>query len=273
MTADDLLTRLVEEALSVRYAWGNFRYLFVNSEDRVRVLNATAPEFFAWIQKLAADTVFLGIARLVDHASVARRANASLEQLLESTQWRVLDPARWQHYEQELARVRLECAACTNYRHKRLGHLDLAVAMKAVPIPSVTAKDVDGAIQAIEQFLGCVHRELKPNSEQSFELLNAEMHVARLLSRLTNRASQRRGDAISTIVRTDDSAGAILSCAFCGQRSSLYLGEAEEPDARVLKRCHFDKCDGVIGIETVIVDLKSTDGIVQSRTFDLTEAD
>jgi len=45
-TIDELLDALVGETLRVRYAWDNYRLLFVDEQTHVDVLNATAPDFF-----------------------------------------------------------------------------------------------------------------------------------------------------------------------------------------------------------------------------------
>jgi AbiU2 len=272
-TADALLAAIVQEALRLRYAWGHYRYLFVEDGDKVRVLNATAPDFFAWVQGLSADTVFLGIARLTDPATVSGRANASLAQLLEATGWKMTDTQKWEKYSTQFAEVLSACSGCRDYRHKRLGHFDLAVAMKVVPPPIVTVKELDAALNAVEQFLGAIHRELRPNSEQAFRFIDGDMHVRRLIERLTNRASQARPHAVSTIARRDDENGAQLECAFCGETSKVDLFSDDVPAARYLKAWHFDKCHGVIGTETVAVEFLDGSGQVRQTTVDLGSRD
>lgn len=269
-SVEELLDTIVEETMRIRYVWGNYRLLCVEKDETVAVLNATAPEFFAWIQQLAADAVFLGIARLTDRAAIGGQANASLDRLLAATGWELTDANRWQKYSSVLAAVQDACKACRTYRHKKLGHNDLSVALKIDPLPLVTVREVDAALEAIEGFMGAVYTELRPNQSYSFRFLNANDHVDRLIGKLTNRASQTLPDAVSTIVRTDED-GALLHCAFCGNTARIWMLSDDVPEGRYLQRWHFDKCSGVIGIETVTVEMRINDGEVRRRTFSLAD--
>src|SRR5437588_201550 len=190
--AEQVLDSLVEEALRIRYAWGNYRFLFVDTQERVNILNATAPDFFHWMQGLNANEVFMGVARLTDNSKVAGNPTASLAQLLDATNWQASDPTRWQKYSAALTSVLEVCKSCRTYRHKRLGHFDLSIALKVLPIPAVTVREVDTALDAIESFINAVHMELRPDHSQSFRFMNADDHTGRLIKRLTSRASQRK---------------------------------------------------------------------------------
>jgi hypothetical protein len=267
-TIDDLLDTIVEETMRVRYVWGNYRRLFVEKKEHVEVLNATAPDFFAWIQQLAADAVFLGVARLTDRAVVAGQPNASLDRLLAATEWEVNDPNRWQKYSAKLTAVLAACKDCRKYRHKKLGHNDLSIALKIDPVPVVTVREVDAALDAIAQFVGDVFTELRPNHSYSFRFLNANDHVDRLFAKLCNRKAQTYPDAISAIVRTQED-GALLHCGFCGESAGVWMLSDDIPDGRYLKHWHFDKCSGVVGIETVTVEMRRDDGELRRRTFSL----
>lgn len=270
-TVDELLDTIVKETLNARYAWGNYRLLFA-SHDHIDVLNATAPDLFGWIQGLIAESVFMTIARLVDRSSTGRGAvaqpNASLERLLQSTEWDVSDRSRWDRYSAQLTAVRDACKGSNLYRHKRLGHLDLAVALKLEPIPMVTIADVDAALDAIETFVGAIHTELRPDHSQSFRFLNAEDHVNPLLRKLTNRASKGKPNAVSTIICVEGE-GAHLECAFCEASTIVYMRSDEIPEPTFLKHWHFNQCSGVIGTETVTVEMRGRDGELRRSTFSL----
>jgi hypothetical protein len=268
---DEVLDAVIQETLRVRYAWGNYRYLFVETEHRVNVLNATASDFFAWVQGLAVDTVFMGIARLTDRGSTGRQENASLDRLLTATQWQTSDFARWQMFNDRLTAVQASCASCRHYRHKRLGHFDLSIALNVEAVPAVTVREVDSALDSIERFLGEIHLELRPDHAQSFRFIDGEAHAKRLMDKLTNRMSRTRSDAISTIVRGDDEEGTRLRCGFCDQSAQVWMLSDDVPDGRYLKHWHFDKCPGLIGVETVTVEMSNDTGTLVRRTFALNQ--
>lgn len=266
-----MLDAVIAETLRVRYAWGNYRYLFVETEHRVGVLNATASDFFAWVQGLAAETVFMGIARLTDRGVMGPQENASLDRLLTLTQWQASDHARWQKFSELLATVQVSCANCRHYRHKRLGHFDLAIALDVESVPIVTLREVDSALDSIEQFLGNIHLELRPDYSQSFRFIDGEAHAKRLMDKLTNRMSSVRPNAMSMIMRSDGDEGTRLHCGFCDQSARVYMHSDDVPEGRHLKLWHFDKCPGVVGVETVTVEMIDKAGELVRRTFALND--
>jgi len=242
----------------------------MDEQQHVEVLNATAPDFFGWVQKMASDATFLGIARLTDNATTGRKqANASLRRLLDETGWQTSDPATWQRYDAKLKRVVAACDACRLYRHKQLGHFDLAVALKAEAVPVVTVREIDTALDAIEEFVGDIFTQLRPGQSQSFRFLNGDDHVDRLFKQLTNRASRRRANAVSRIIKTDE--GAVLLCGFCDTCAPVWMLEDDVPEGRHLKHWHFRECPGVIGIEEVTVEMTDSGGNLRARKFRLTD--
>lgn len=267
-TADEVLDTIVSEVMRTRYAWGQYRYLFVDEKRRVEILNATASDFFAWVQALVADAVCMGISRLTDHAATVQR-NASLEQLLSLTGWERSDPQLFATFAAELEQVRSACKTCRTYRNKRLGHFDLTVALKIKPVPTVTVREIDAALASVEAFLGRMYTSLRPDSSYMFEFLNPDDHVRPLFAKLTNRAAQKDPDAISVIRPKRDGAGVELLCAFCGEAADVYMMSDDIPHGRYLKLWHFNKCSGVVGMERVVVELTKGDGVVVREVIDL----
>jgi hypothetical protein len=236
-------------------------------EEMMRVLRTSLHGF----SNLRLMLVFLGIARLTDRAVIAGQPNASLDRLLAATGWESTDFGRWQKYSDELAMVQAACKECRKYRHKKLGHNDLSIALKIDPVPVVTVREVDDALDAIEQFMGAVFTELRPDHSYSFRFVNANDHVDRLFAKLTNRIAQKRSDAVSTIVRTQED-GTLLNCGFCGESAIVWMLSDDIPDGRYLKLWHFDKCPGVVGTENITVEMRRDDGEVCQRTFSLAES-
>jgi len=165
--------------------------------------------------------------------------------------------------------VQAACDACRHYRHKQLGHSDLAMALKVEPIPIITIREVDEALDAIERFLGTVYTEIRPDESPSFRFLNGSDHVDRLFRRLTNRASRLRPNAVSHIVKTAE--GARLFCAFCGESAQVWMFADDVPEGRYLRLWHFRNCTGLVGTEDAAVEMTDENGAVRSRVFRLSD--
>jgi len=262
----DVLDVVIQEALRTRYAWNNYRSLFVAQSENVEVLNATAPDFFGWTQGLIVDSVLLGISRLTDPGATFGEPNATLQRLVDLTDWKTTDQITWQRFTDSLATVVATCKLCRQHRHKRLGHSDRAIAMRATKLPEVTVRNIDDALESIERFLGELHLQLRPDHSQSFQLLNGDEHVKKLLGKLTNRASRRRPDAVSRITKKQGQVGAVLECAFCGEMATTYIIDGQI-NARRLRVNHYNRCHCVIGCEAINIVVSEGDGEADAKMF------
>jgi len=115
--------------------------------------------------------------------------------------------------------VKAACAPFVTHRHKRISHKDVATHQNKAPLPPATLKTLDDAAAAIQNFVGAVWTELRPDSSYSFDfILNGERDVEHLMLHLRNRASQKKPDAISRVV--SEPTRVFLEYAFCGEKDS-----------------------------------------------------
>lgn len=101
VSAEDLLELIEQDAFRLRYAWSNFRLMFASEKKSVDVLNATAPGFFAMVQRLLVDDVILRIARLTDPPANRSQENATLKRLLQATGWGDDRPRPSRHFRRQ----------------------------------------------------------------------------------------------------------------------------------------------------------------------------
>lgn len=252
-TSDDMLQVVVDYAVFLRWSWGNYEYLFGHA-DRLATLNAAGPGFFGWAEMLIVDDILMRISRLTDTAGNRRQENVTLENLLISTEWKVTDPIRWEKFSKHLKDVAGKCAGCRAHRNKRISHADLTVATKAVALPTVTVAETRDAILAIEEFIHAIYPEVRPNTQQSFNNLEADGDVGRLIRYLDNRPSRAMPTAVSTIYELGEQWGALI-CGFCGTTERSYLPPLPDVNAGRLLYWHFDDCAYIVGTETVTIDV------------------
>ena len=143
--------RLWDELVAIHDSWHQYRYLYVESRERVRMLNACARWFFASVQRLLVRDVILGISRLTDPLTVGGFDNLVLRRL-------VLDPAVSQHdgLAEQLKRlisdVETRAAPIRKHRNKYIAHLDHATAVNPADnvLPGVSVSEISGLIESME---------------------------------------------------------------------------------------------------------------------------
>jgi hypothetical protein len=261
-SAKELQDLLNQEVYRLRYAWNTFKQLFASSEDNIRVLNAVGPIFFGVAERLMWDDIILRVCRLTDPARGKSQKNVTLAQVLAGTGWEANDSARWTKYSDRLRDVTKACATCRKHRNKRISHCDVRWAKKTLTLPGAGVKTLDAAVDEIERFAGDMYGELNVDASISFEIVNDDWAVKHLLRRLTNRRAQRQPDAVVTI-RYQPAAAAVaeLECPFCRSVETVSFYPQRDPISWQRVRWHFDKCDGVIGCETLNVRAIDTTGI------------
>lgn len=241
------------DAIFLRFAWDNHRYLF-RTQERRNILSAAAPEYFAWTQQLLLDDVLMRISRLTDPPGNRHQENLTLEGLLRTTAWKTSAPEKWERFAQRLDDVRKQCSASRAHRHKRLSHNDLTIASKQSPLPEITFVQIDEAVGQIERFIQDIFSELRPNSSQSFQIIDGERYVAQLIRYLSNRPARAMENVVSRI-RVYGEGEAELLCGYCGGSDVSYFPGADGLDADRLRYWHFGECSYVVGNEEVVLDV------------------
>lgn len=262
MTTDELLDHLRQEIWRLRYDWNGFRFISATDPSRVDVLNAVAPGFFARWQQTTYERMLLGIARLFDSAKMSGNDNVSFAAILAASGFEKSDPARFARLSSALKEAKKACSGCIKHRHKRISHLDQKVANKVETLPAATLKLVDDALQACEGMLERLHEALGRGSV-SFEVPNEE--VEDLLRHLTNRRSQRLKDHHAEIRYRHGERTALLCCPFCDTSEEIAFYMNGVPSPAQMSRWHYDRCDGVIGCETIEITLIDEHGIREPK--------
>ena len=171
MTFDTARTRLWDEVIHLHDVWEQYRKLYGHSEDRVKLLNASARGFFARLQQLMVRDVILSISRLTDPPkSVKGEANLVLSTLLEDP--RLANRAElMEELKSGIDEAKRLARPIRQYRNRYIAHFDQATAIGAPddPLPPVPGSSVDNLIARIEAVCHRYRSELDA-VDCSFEL-------------------------------------------------------------------------------------------------------
>ena len=165
----EVYDELRSEATWLHGRWICYRQLFAHSPKRIELLKESAATFFFIIQDVLLDEVQLSLSKLTDRAKVANHENLSLEQLQARLE-AFADPALSETCRALLDKLHLLCKPFRERRHKKLAHLDLAIALctTAQPLPGVSRQMIDDALAALRDYLNAIEMHFN-DSEWGYE--------------------------------------------------------------------------------------------------------
>jgi hypothetical protein len=139
--------------------WQQHEALF-DSEEKVELLNKSAPAFFASLQNILIDDVVMHISRLTDNAKVAGKDTLSLDQMKKA----VTDAALTTKLTLLIADVTTKTKPARDYRNTHGAHTSLAVVRGDQVVPGVSRAQVKAALQSIHQVFEAIrdHYNLTP---------------------------------------------------------------------------------------------------------------
>ncbi|WP_298379101.1 hypothetical protein [Azospirillum sp.] len=158
-----LYSSLWQETASIHQKWGEFLELFGKNEERVKLLNDSAPQFFRMIQNVLWSDIILHIARMTDPKKSAGKRNLSIQAITE-----LLPEGDIKISTGELVKTAVSAASfCRDWRNRHLAHrdLDLSLDKSATPLEPASRASVKVALEAIANVLNAVsyHYEKSEN--------------------------------------------------------------------------------------------------------------
>jgi hypothetical protein len=146
-------TKLWNEIVSVKDLWAQYRYLFIDSHQRIEMLMACANWYFGVTQRLMLQGVILGLSRLTDPVSQGKHANLVVASLLDDPRVDVI-PGLRAELSAEIAEVAARVEPIRTHRDKYIAHLDRATVVKENLLPPLARdaiSDVIGRLGRIYQ--------------------------------------------------------------------------------------------------------------------------
>lgn len=138
------------EVESLQYRWYQAQVLFQRGSDRIDLLNTVASNFFGLVRALLFEDAMLHLCRLTDPPKTFGHENLTLMRLAEL----IPDQSLRERVKTEADGISKKCQFARGWRNQRLAHMSL----HASPLPEVTVKNVEDALQAMREFLDSVER-------------------------------------------------------------------------------------------------------------------
>lgn len=202
-----LYHELWREVTWLHLKWNRFLTLFAEEEERIDLMNDTAPAFFSEVQRLIAEDVFIHISRLIDPPTT-RVGRATKENL---TLMRLLDALREDHLhstvEHKLDELQDQCQFARDWRNRWIAHRDLALATKTEgykPLEDAPRENVECALSGIRGVMNTVLRRFEDSVvgyEHSIPLLGDADALLHYVKR-GKQAEQEYFDSLRASVRS-----------------------------------------------------------------------
>jgi hypothetical protein len=157
-TLGPIFHALYNEVAWLHAEWFEYRKLYAHSPERLELLNKAAGFFFGTLERVIRRSVLLHIARLTDpprQGKAGRYVNLSLFTLKEA----VSIPDLSRELVELLEDAKASSAFAREWRHRRLAHQDLAVALgrTPTPLPGVSRQHVEDALASFRAVINCIY--------------------------------------------------------------------------------------------------------------------
>jgi hypothetical protein len=153
-----IFDELNDDVITLSWKWQIVSRLF-ESEDRVDIVNQTAPNFFLACKMTFTDDVFLALSRLTDPLQSNGQENLVINRLSEQLD-QSEHPSLYRELTGLLAIATEACKPFKRHRHKRLAHNDLSTKLKYTTqtLPGITVGDVNRAVKSLQEVLNAFNR-------------------------------------------------------------------------------------------------------------------
>jgi hypothetical protein len=137
--------------------WNMYREVFGTSEERINLLNESAPAFFKVCQDAILADIRMELCRLTDPAETCGNSNLTLNRVVS-----LIDPAKHPSLAAEagalLQDVENHCVSFRDWRNRRGGHRDLDTVLyrHARALPGTSRQMIEDALQSISDLMNAL---------------------------------------------------------------------------------------------------------------------
>jgi hypothetical protein len=153
--------------------WNIFHQVFGTSEERINLLNESAPAFFRVCQDAILADIRMELCRLTDPAETCRKPNLTLQRLVD-----LIDPAQYPLLAAEARRllqdVQKRCSSFREWRNCRGAHRDLDTALnrRARPEAGMSRQMIGDALQCVSDLMNALLGHFDNGAQKYFAGLN-----------------------------------------------------------------------------------------------------
>jgi hypothetical protein len=150
----DVHAQISDDLVFLCLHWKEYKKLFATDQNRIDLLNATAPNFFAHLDDLVWSTTMLGLCRLTDPPKSVGRDNLTVRRLPRL----VPDSILASKVQDEVGAAVDSAEFARDWRNRRLAHrsLELLKNPHLAPLASATRAGVEGSIDLLCKVLNTI---------------------------------------------------------------------------------------------------------------------
>ena len=154
----DLYKSMDNEVTWIHAKWIVYRQIFAASEEKIELLNQSAPFFFSIVQQTFFEDTLLGISRLTDPAKSREEENRSLA-LFVSKLGKLDHQKLSAELSKDLKIIHECCKPFRKWRNKKIAHSDLNTALKVGPdpLPGISRAKIEEALKEIRNFMNRIN--------------------------------------------------------------------------------------------------------------------
>ncbi|MFI5251455.1 MAG: hypothetical protein ACHQQQ_03390 [Bacteroidota bacterium] len=147
-------TTLLQQTMVIRGKWKIFVQLYGTDNERVDLMNETAPTFFSILQGLLINDIILGFSRLTDSSRINKNNNMTLERLQNSIRNLGYDELS-KSMAKKLEDLKKDIKGVRLIRDKKIAHNDYNTVLNdnASILPSVTFREIETMFRQIDDIL------------------------------------------------------------------------------------------------------------------------
>jgi hypothetical protein len=146
-----------------------YNHLFNETEEKILILQETAPHMFGVIQIALFNDIILYLTRLTDPKKNGKHENLVLEQLLEHSDI-TTKPELLEELKIQRNALREKCQNCRTSRDKSIAHQDLTHALTPLsPYSGISLEDIKELRDMVNKLMNTINRNLE-NEETLYEL-------------------------------------------------------------------------------------------------------
>ena len=138
----------------IHVKWNVYKQLFDSSQEKIDLINRSAPQFFGIIQQIFFVDVVLGLSRLTDPAESSGHKNLSLQLVIdEFDNSGLLELSS--KLDSDYEKIEQECEPIRKWRNKKISHSDFQTTLNVSdnPLPNISKVDIENVLDKIRDFM------------------------------------------------------------------------------------------------------------------------
>ena len=169
---------LYNEVLTINYKWTEYIEVYGTNEERLKLLNKTAPTYFAVVQKVLFENIVLNIARITDPIQSMGKKNLTIKAIPQF----ITDDNLKARILKCIDEIDNESSFCRDWRNRLITHSDYSLLMneKAQPLEPANRTKIDSIIKLLYEFINELYDKYF-NTRIYEKIIKANNGVFRLL--------------------------------------------------------------------------------------------